>query len=158
MNDIRSILADAFDEAIASIRANIKDVTGETSGSLEKEIIEEAEYSFTARLLARPYIQTLETGRGPYTGREVSEKGAFARYLAKWCSIRGFPASGLTAEQYERTARWLAWYINKYGDALYRSGARRDVYSSAVARLSETVERRLSGLFDMAIRSHLNRI
>ena len=158
MSDIRNILADSIDEAISAIRNKIPNATGESAASLERVVIEGGEYTFTARLLARPYFQTLETGRGPYTGAEVGARGAFADRLAEWCRIRGFPSSGLTPEQYSRAARWLAWYINRYGDKQFRSGKTRDVYSSVVEQLSDNVERRLAGLFWTTVQTRLNRI
>lgn len=158
MTSIRNILADSIDEAISAIRSNIPNASGESAASLQRVIIEEAEYSFTAQLLARPFFANIETGRGPYTGAEVGQQGAFADRLAEWCRIRGFPSSGLTPEQYSRAARWLSWYINRFGDKQFRSGSRRDIYSSAIEQLTDNVERRLAGLFWTTVQTRMNRI
>lgn len=153
----RDVLNEALSTAIAEIRSKIPNATGKTSRSLEAQVIEEANYGFTARLLGRPYLGTLETGRGPATGAETTNEGGFKQALAEWCKIRGFPETSLSDEQYQRAAARLAWYINKFGDKTYRSGQRKEIYSPALEKLTDTVERKLTAFFYVRVRDYISR-
>lgn len=150
------IIGSAIDEAIDEIKSNSRAagqvVTGRTLKSLSKEVINEGEGSFTARIYGRAFFGALETGSGPARKRGTdAEREEFQRNLEEWCKIRGFPASGLTPEQLTRVAKWLRWRLNKYGSRLYRKGGRKDIFTPAVEHLDENLRERLTSFYEVEI-------
>lgn len=149
-----TVIASALDEAINEIKSNSRAagqvVTGRTLKSLSREVIAEADGTFTARIYGRAFFGALETGSGPAHRRGTdAEREEFQRNLEEWCRIRGFPASGLTPEQLTRVAKWLRWRLNKYGSRLYRKGGRKDIFTPAVENLDASLTERLTSFYEI---------
>lgn len=148
-------MADIVDELMADmvqgIRHNArmagKNVTGATLRSLHYAVQTETDGGAEATLWARKFFSTLETGRGP--ARKKGSDADRARWQAamkEWCRMRGFPQSGLEDEAYERAARFLRWYINRNGDALWRKGGRKDIFTPEIANFKARLRERLMAL------------
>lgn len=129
--------------------------TGKTLRSLEWRLRKEGT-RYIGEVLGRPFFGALETGSRPARRRGTDEeRREFVRSLTEWCRVRGFPSSGLTAEQYERAANWLRWYLVKFGSKLYRSGGRRDIFTPAVEMLTKNVSDHLSLYYDELIKAEI---
>ena len=100
------------------------------------------------QLIGRAAFASLETGRGP---RKNSESSGLDTKLDKWLDIQGFPTkTSKTGVKYYKmgdfwfSAKSLAWKMNKEGDKKWRQGHGakvRDVYSSALAKFVELLEK-----------------
>ena len=162
MQDIHNIIDSAISEAIeqikqASTSAGQK-VTGRTLASLEGRVTVEANGNFVAEILGRPFFGALETGSGPARSKgSESARKQFITDLTLWCKARGFTSSGLSDEQYERVAKWLAWYLKRYGSSLYRKGGRRDIFTPAVDVLTQRLLEDIPLLFSQQIVNEFTR-
>lgn len=85
----------------------------------------------------RPFIEAMETGRGP---RKSSEDGGFKDSMLEWMKARGI-GSGLNEKQLKNLAKFLVLKINREGDKLYKTGGGRDVYSKAMQKFSEDLQK-----------------
>lgn len=148
----------ALDDCILDIKQRHVSAGQRASGrgmaSLESRV-ESAPDGYVGQVWGLPYVGAWETGRGP--ARQAGtpqEKIAFVASLAEWCRLRGFPAESLSDEQYIRTARWLRWYINKFGTKLYRAGGRRDIITPAVEALEARLEEVLSVYYEAEIENN----
>lgn len=148
MTSIQEYLEEALNLTIADIKrrhvAAGQKVTGRTMNALEARVRAEGN-RYIGEIWGRPFTGALETGSAPARKRGTEEeRQRFIKQLAEWCRMRGFPEGGLTDEQYERAAKWLKWYIGKYGSRLYRSGGRQDIITPALQMLSNLMTERLS--------------
>lgn len=147
MQGLQELLQDSLRKCVEEIKARHiaagQMATGKTARALEWRLrIEGSRY--IGEILGRPYTGALETGSRPARRRGTeAERQAFVQSLTEWCRVRGFPASGLTDDEYKRAANWLSWYIKKHGTSLYRKGGRRDIITPAIDALRATVEERL---------------
>ncbi len=152
MTNIGEEIKAALDDCIADIRqrhvAAGQRASGRGMASLEASV-ERVGEGYRARILGLPYVGAWETGRAPARrAGKAQEQAAFVASLAEWCRIRGFPESSLSDEEYIRTARWLRWYINRFGTKLYRSGGRRDILTPACEALVRRMEQITSGYYE----------
>lgn len=155
MQNINIILESAINEAIAEIKSASQAAgqvaTGKTLRSLEGRV-EVSQTGYTAMILGRKYFGALETGSGPARRKGTdAERREFIESLKEWCRVRGFTSGGLSDEQYERLAKWLAWRIKKYGTQLYQKGGRRDVFTPAVDKLTANLLETIPTLFAQQI-------
>jgi len=114
-------------DSVEIIKTNMRKAdqvaTGETMNSLK--------YKATPSSLVvsgKEYIWALETGRKPYQG---GNKRGFADKLLRWMQAKGI--SSMPNKTDEQTARFFAWYINKFGSKLYREGGRTDIITPIFA-------------------------
>lgn len=128
--------------------------TGRTMNALEVRMRQEG-----ARLIGEiwgmPYTGAWETGSRP-ASRKGTEAGRrlFVQNLKEWCEIRGL-TTGMTDKQAENFAKYLAWYIKRYGSALYRRGGRRDIITPAIEATTKTLESTLEVYFEQLITSQM---
>ena len=153
--DIQTDIMKLVNDCVADIKrrhvAAGQRVTGRTMNALEARARREGT-AYVFEILGAKYTGAWETGSRPARKRvSEEERREFIKNLAEWCRLRGFPAASLTAEQYERAARWLKWYIGKHGSALYRKGGRRDIITPAVQTLQAQVEQYLADYMDKYI-------
>lgn len=155
MQSIRDIISIALDECIVDIKqrhvAAGQRASGRGMASLESRM-EEGDGFFRGDILGFAYIGAWEAGRGPAKRSGTpAEQIEFLASLAEWCKIRGFPSSSLTDEQYIRIAKWLKWYINKFGTKLYRNGGRKDIITPAIEALGEKLQKALEVYYTQEI-------
>lgn len=156
MATIQESVSRLITELFADIKANAqregKVNTGRTLASLEQRYkAEEGRHIF--EVWANKYFGALDTGSAPARRKGTdAERATFLRELAAWCSAKGFPASGLSPEQYERAAKWLKWYIQKNGSYLYRHPAEQHrVIAPAAERFERELEYKLSAFYEAEI-------
>lgn len=92
------------------------------------------------QILGRAFIQAMETGRGP---RKSSTDGGFKDSMLEYIKARGM-GLGLSEKQQENLAKFLVLKINKEGDQLYKNGGGRDVYTKALEKFVENLEKIVS--------------
>lgn len=154
MKNIRQDIGDLLDEFVAGIRrrheALGQKATGKSIASLESRLFDNGGLDFTAQLLGFSYLGTFDKGSGPHRRRGTDEARAeFIRSLTEWCRVRGFPASGLTEEQYLRTAKWLKWRLGKFGSKRYRDKSMQDkVITPEIEIFESNLQKLLSVYFD----------
>lgn len=109
--------------------------SGDTVNSIEFQSTENS-----LQILAREFIQTLETGRGP---RKSSESGGFKDKMLRYMQARGI-GSDLDQKKKEALAKFLVLKINREGDKLYKAGGGRDVYTKALEGFVKDLEKEVS--------------
>lgn len=153
---IKSLFAEFGANSVNEIRQNIKKAGKQATGKTARAL----SYTATARSLqvsGPAWVWTLETGRGPYSG---GQKGGFAKRLEEWMVAKGVkPFEGKTLSE---TARFLAWYINKFGSKLYRQGGRTDIITPVLDeanfialnnRLQQIAQNKTLGVIEPEIKS-----
>lgn len=128
--------------------------TGRTMNALEVRMKQEGG-RIVGEIWGMPYTGAWETGSKPASKRNSdAERKMFVQNLKEWCAIRGLTA-GMTDKQAENFARYLAWYIKRYGSALYRKGGRRDIITPAIEATKQTLEKTLELYFGELIASDM---
>lgn len=89
------------------------------------------------QIFGRAFIEAMETGRGP---RKSSDDGGFKDSMLEYIKARGM-GLGLSEKGQENLAKFLVLKINREGDQLYRLGGGRDVYTKAVEKFAEDLEK-----------------
>lgn len=124
--------------------------TGRTLSALEVRMKAEGQ-EIIGQIWGRPFTGALETGSRPARKKGTPQaKAAMERSIKEWCAIRGLTA-GMTDKQAENFARWLAWYIKRYGTKLYRQGGRRDIITPAIEATKKVLDERLGMYFDKLV-------
>lgn len=148
---LKAMLDKAFSKCVSDIKTNSRNAgqvaTGKTLRSLEYRVKAQGA-GYVATILGRPYFGSLETGRGVYQGGKPDPAG-FNQRLIEWMKARNFQCKD--DAEYLRMANYLRWKINKFGTRLYRQGGRKDIFTPAVADLTEFVENELVTFFKTAI-------
>lgn len=153
---IREDVSRLITEMFADIKRNAQGSghydTGKMIGSLEQRYRNE-DGVMTFEVWANKYFGTLDTGSAPARRRgSDAEREEFLRQLAGWCQRKGFPQAGLSPEGYARAARWLKWYIGKFGSYVYRHPAEQGkVIAPAVTRLEGRIESRVAAFYEAEI-------
>ena len=165
MTDVRDILQDALTRCVDDIKRRHvnagQKATGRTMDALEVRVRAEGA-AIIGEIWGMPYTGEWETGvpssprlwkprrgcwrNGCRKGTDA-ERQAMVRNLKEWAAIRGLTA-GMTDRQAENLARYLAWYINRYGSRLWRNGGRRDIITPAVEATERVLEERLSQYYE----------
>jgi hypothetical protein len=140
----REIGANLIKQALAKYSATNKTVNSVEATSDDKSL----------QILVRPFIETLESGRGP---RKSSTDGGFKDSMLEWMKARGVGAN-LSEKKRDQLAKFLVLKINREGDKLYKSGGNRDVYTSVLDKftenLTEVVEKeKFSDMVDQVLES-----
>lgn len=141
-NEIRTILDNCVNEIKRRSTAAGQVATGKTLRALEVRLRAEGT-AVIGEIWGRPYTGALEAGSRPARKRGTAgERAQMIRAMKEWCAVRGLTA-GMTDKQAENFARWLSWYIKKYGTRLYRHGGRRDIITPALDATRDTLNTRL---------------
>lgn len=112
-----------------------KNATGQTVASLQVE-----HEGDIYRLVGRPFFPALETGRKPTDPNAPKSTPTLRERILEWVEAKGI-ATGREAV----SASWaISRYIHANGTALYRSGQRDDVYTSAVGETIKDLQKELS--------------
>lgn len=123
--------------------------TGRTVTSIRFEV-KTKNTTETLTIFGRKFISAMETGRGP---RKSSEYQGYDQSLLQWMASRGI-GTDLTAKKKQQLARFLAYKINKEGDALHKAGGRQ-LYTPVVEKLEKEITERITQDF---IQSTITRI
>lgn len=158
-------IADEIEKALTDCVNDIKRrstqagqvATGRTLRALEVRVRREG-VNVIGEIWGRPFTGALETGSRPASRASRNPKltrKVMAVDLAEWMRIRGL-TNGLTDEQRKHAAEHLAWYIRKYGSALYRKGGRRDIITPAVEATKNELTERLGAYYEQLLTSDIN--
>lgn len=129
--------------------------TGRTLRALEVRMKAEGQ-EIIGQIWGRPFTGALETGSRPARREGTAQtKAAMVRAIKEWCAIRGLTA-GMTDQQAENFARWLSWYIKRYGTKLYRQGGRRDIITPAIEATKKVLDERLELYFEQLVTDSIN--
>lgn len=161
MATIEEMMHKTLDDCVADIKRRSTQAgqvaSGRTLASLEVRLRREGE-SIIGEIWGRPFTGALETGSRPASRASRNPKltrKVMAVDLAEWMRIRGL-TNGLTDEQRKHAAEHLAWYIRKYGSALYRKGGRRDIITPAVEATKNELTERLGAYYEQLLTSDIN--
>lgn len=129
--------------------------TGRTLRALEVRVRNEGA-AIIGEIWGRPFTGALETGSRPARRKgTAAERKAMVADMKEWCRIRGL-TDGMTDKQAENFARWLSWYIKRYGSALYRKGGRRDIITPAVEATKNELAERLGAYYEQLLTYDIN--
>ena len=154
MKDLYIEIQQMLNDCVADIRRRSTQAgqvaTGRTLRALEVRMKIEGG-RIIGEIWGFPYTGALETGSRPERRKgTAAERQQMVQNLKEWCAIRGLSA-GMNDRQAENLARYLAWYIKRYGTQLYRRGGRRDIITPAIEATRKTLEDRLSVYFELLI-------
>lgn len=91
-------------------------------------------------ILVPYWLGVLERGRGPR--KSTTDSGLYLK-IYKWMSRRNMFKSS-TEEGKIREAKYLTWYLNKYGNKQFRSKVYIDVYSTVRKQIIEKINKKFS--------------
>jgi hypothetical protein len=129
--------------------------TGRTLRALEVRVRNEGA-AIIGEIWGRPFTGALETGSRPARRKgTAAERKAMVADMKEWCRIRGL-TDGMTDRQAENFARWLSWYIKRYGSALFRKGGRRDIITPAVEATKNELAERLGAYYEQLLTYDIN--
>ena len=129
--------------------------TGRTLRALEVRVRNEGA-AIVGEIWGRPFTGALETGSRPARRKgTAAERKAMVADMKEWCRIRGL-TDGMTDRQAENFARWLSWYIKRYGSALFRKGGRRDIITPAVEATKNELAERLGAYYEQQLTYDIN--
>ena len=129
--------------------------TGRTLRALEVRVRNEGA-AIIGEIWGRPFTGALETGSRPARRKgTAAERKAMVADMKEWCRIRGL-TDGMTDRQAENFARWLSWYIKRYGSALFRKGGRRDIITPAVEATKNELAERLGAYYEQQLTYDIN--
>lgn len=122
--DTLQILSQYGTSTVAQIRANLAatgtNATGKTSQSIHFEVKDEG-LKQTLRVLGKPYLFVVETGRKP-TPQYTKPSKQFVASIKEWADTKGLG----------KFAYGIALSIHQKGTKLFREGGRQDIISNVV--------------------------
>lgn len=150
--DIEGEIRKALNDCVGDIkRRHIQAgqrATGRTMNALEVRMRREAD-AIVGEIWGMPYTGAWETGSRPARRKgTAASRESMVQNLKEWCKIRGLAVND---EQAQRLAKYLAWYIKRYGSKLYRNGGRRDIITPAIEATKQTVEQQLGIYYEQLI-------
>jgi hypothetical protein len=122
--EVLSILSQQGNQIVARIQQNLAatgtNATGKTSRSIHFEVKDEG-FKQTLRVLGKPYLFVVETGRKP-TPQFTKPSREFVASIKEWADTKGLG----------QFAYGIAKSIHAKGTKLYRDGGRKDIISNVV--------------------------
>lgn len=136
MINLEQVLSQELRNTVEQVRSNIRRANQSATGRTEQAL----GYGATNNLgyiEGAPWTWTLEKGRPPARSSSASDKREFIENLKVWIRAKGITYR--SDKELERLANFFRWYINRFGNKLYRSGGRSDIISPPF----DDLERRL---------------
>lgn len=115
-----------LDALVAEVKQRVPKVSGETADSLEV-IVDD----FGGKIMAAPYIQTLEDGRPPTRSGAPKGDPTLQQKIYAWILQMGL---GTNAKSQERLSWAMATKIHNEGNRLWRSGGHSGVLSNVFTK------------------------
>lgn len=97
-----------------------------------------------AGILVPFWIPVLQKGRGP---RKSKKDHGLVHIIYKWMQKRNMFRSTTEKGKFNE-ARFMTWYINKYGNQHFRSGVFVDIYESERKKAIDKIEKESSFLLN----------
>jgi len=129
LNQYGKLGVEMLQQAVESVSA-----THKTQRSIRYEASVQDEDFYQLAFFARGFFSAMETGRGP---RRSTTPGGFNENLEDWMRARGI-GSDLDEKKFKNLAKFLAYKINKEGDATHKKGG-RVVYTPTVKKLLDEI-------------------
>lgn len=138
--DVLSILSQQGNQIVAQIQQNLAatgtNATGKTSRSIHFEVKDEG-FKQTLRVLGKPYLFVVETGRKP-TPQYTKPSKEFVASIKEWADTKN---KG-------QFAYGIALSIHQKGTKLFRDGGRKDIISNVVnEQLTEKISKDILSKF-----------
>lgn len=122
--NVLEILSKYGNSTVAQIQQNLSatgtNATGKTSQSIHFEVKDEG-FKQILRVLGKPYLFVVETGRKP-TPQYTKPSKEFVASIKEWADTKGLG----------KFAYGIALSIHQKGTELYRKGGRKDIISNVV--------------------------
>ena len=93
-----------------------------------------------AGILVPYWISVLQRGRGP---RRSTKSSGLVKIIYRWMQKRNMFKSS-TAKGKLNEAKYLTWYINKYGNQQFRSKVFVDIYETERKKTIEKIDNKFS--------------
>jgi len=93
-----------------------------------------------AGILVPYWLGVLQRGRGP---RKSTKDSGLWRIIYKWMQRRNMFRSG-TAKGKINEAKYVTWYINKYGNKQFRNKIFVDIYETERKKTIEKIDKKFS--------------
>jgi len=93
-----------------------------------------------AGILVPYWISVLQRGRGP---RRSTKSSGLVKIIYRWMQKRNMFKSN-TAKGKLNEAKYLTWYINKYGNQQFRSKTFVDIYETERKKTIEKIDNKFS--------------
>ena len=150
--DIENTIRQALNDCVSDIKRRHvqagQRATGRTMNALEVRMRREAD-AIVGEIWGMPYTGAWETGSRPARRKgTAASRESMVQNLKEWCKIRGLAVDD---KQAQRLAKYLAWYIKRYGSKLYRNGGRRDIITPAIEATKQTVEQQLGLYYEQLV-------
>lgn len=97
-----------------------------------------------AGVLVPFWIPVLQKGRGP---RKSNKDHGLVHIIYRWMAKRSMFKSSTEKGKFNE-ARFMTWWINKYGNKHFRSKAFVDIYESERAKCIERIDKKVSFFID----------
>lgn len=145
MNEVQNIVFEELEDLRKRIIANIdstgRKASGRTADSMRTEITKQG-----GTLFGRAAFDVLETGRKP-----GNVPAGFYQIIRQWMIDKGFSFDSLLERN--SFAYLVSRKIAKEGTALFRSGAKNDVYSNEIPEAVERITKRVGTFMKMNVES-----
>jgi len=97
-----------------------------------------------AGILVPYWLGVLQRGRGP---RKSTKDSGLWRIIYKWMQRRNMFRSG-TAKGKINEAKYVTWYINKYGNKQFRNKIFVDIYETERKKTIEKIDKKFGSAID----------
>lgn len=109
---------------------------------------------FSGALEGAPYVGVLERGRGPAKSGSGDAKEDFIEGLKEWILARGLDYGG-DIEGLERLAKFFRWWLNQFGNKMYRNNETEDIFSTPIEEFNNRLSNRISIYFESEITNEI---
>ncbi|MDR1416269.1 MAG: hypothetical protein LBJ57_02465 [Prevotellaceae bacterium] len=148
---IGSILREELDALLRDIISRHEQAgrTGQVASGRTRDSFEVAVEGLHGRIMGNRWPgPVLETGRKP--GRVPYD---FQSIIREWIVAKGL--SFRDNDQLNRWAAAIAWTIKREGTELYRSGAREDIFQTAIADFTDRLANRIAIFYAAEVVSNI---
>lgn len=142
----QAIVREELDRAHRQIRANITAAaaysSGKTANSMHVDVGVTDQIVTGALVTSLPWFEAVERGRKQYTG--WTGQTGFKEAIIEWSQRSGLPYQFKTDKEREGWAIGYVRKVNREGNALYKAGGRKDLYTPAIQEAARRITSRLT--------------
>ena len=140
------------DEIIENHEKEGQVVTGKTRKSFSHYLVSDNR----GILEGAAYVGVLERGRGSARRSGGGGSSNFLDNLKEWIRVRWNDVKG--EEDLERKAKFLKWYLNKFGSKNYREGKHIDIFTKSIDNFIDRVTSRVGQHFETRVKNRKKKI
>lgn len=150
MNEsISNIITEELDILLSDVKTRLEQsgqvATGKTRDSFNVYLSN----PYTGVLEGAAYAGVLERGRGPAKGGGSSSNSDFIENLKQWIVARNWVVKD--AKDLEQKAKFLKWYLNKFGSWAFRNNSRTDIFTTPIEQFKKRITERVSNYYTTQI-------